>query len=272
MFEFLLILGIAVLAFALRSSTHHWVRKGGALCILSASFLAGYFLSNGRLWCGALAAASWFFIPWIEIIFRIRRLRLPLKKKIRHKAPPSRDRFPDLYDVTEEVEDEGFEYVDDAGWEWDDTTQFFRLFYHSDSRTEVAICLSEQGPVAFTYVSLSSRTRDGRILRTWNYPFSYTMELSPNLKMNRALAADSFRELLSNHHDFLTKQEISAKELAEDDSEHIHEQLQREIERQINHNLDRGIITLSGDGTFRYSWRGLFFLWRQFVKDMIKLS
>jgi hypothetical protein len=272
MFEFLLILGVAVLAFALRTSNHHWVRRAGGLCILAASFLAGYFLSNGRIWAGLLVATLWFFIPWFEIIFRIRGLRLPLDKKIRHKAPPSRDRFPDLHEVTDEVEDEGFEYVDDAGWEWNDTTQFFRLFYHSGSRTEVAICLSEQGPVAFTYVSLSSRTRDGRILRTWNYPFSYTMEISPNLKMNRALTADSFHELLARHQDFLAKQKISATELTEDHTDHIHDQLQREVERQINHNLDRGIITLSGDGTFKYSWRGLFFLWRQFVKDMIKLS
>jgi hypothetical protein len=272
MFEFLLILGVAFLAFALRSSHHQWLRKLGAFAILTASFLAGYFLSNGLIWVGLLAATTWFFIPWVEIIFRIRRLRLPLDKKIRHKAPPSRDRFPDLHEVTEEVEGEGFEYVDDAGWDWNDTTQFFRLFYHSKSRTEVAICLSEQGPVAFTYVSLSSRTRDGRILRTWNYPFSYTMEISPNLKMNRAVSAESFRELLTRHLDFLTKQHVSTAELAEDNSDHIHDQIQREIERQINHNLDRGLITLSGEGTFKYSWRGLFFLWRQFVKDMIKLS
>ncbi|MEM8955175.1 MAG: hypothetical protein AAGD22_13570 [Verrucomicrobiota bacterium] len=272
MFEFLLILGVVFLAFALRTASQPWLRKIGALAILAASFMVGYFLSNGRIWVGALTAIAWFFIPWFEILFRIRKLRLPLDKKIRHKTPPSRERFPDLPEVTEEVEEEGFEYIDDAGWEWNDTTQFFRLFYHPKSKTEVAVCLSEQGPVAFTYVSLSSRTRDGRILRTWNYPFSYTMELSPDLKMNRAPAADSFRDLLTHHTDFLSEERVSATELSEENTDEIHDQLQREIERQINYNLDRGIIALSGEGTFKYSWRGLFFLWRQFVKDMIKLS
>ena len=31
-----------------------------------------------------------------------------------------------------------------------------------------------------------------------------------------------------------------------------------------------GIITLTDDGSFRYTTRGLFFLWGQFVKDMVR--
>ncbi len=41
---------------------------------------------------------------------------------------------------------------------------------------------------------------------------------------------------------------------------------------QVDHNLDRGLIKLSGNGTFRYSWRGLCYLWMQSVKDMVRLS
>ena len=43
------------------------------------------------------------------------------------------------------------------------------------------------------------------------------------------------------------------------------------MKQQLDHNLKRGLIELTGDGFFRYSNRGLFFLWKQAVKDMIRL-
>jgi hypothetical protein len=47
--------------------------------------------------------------------------------------------------------------------------------------------------------------------------------------------------------------------------------MEQEVRGQIDHNLSRGIIRESGAGMFRYSWRGLFFLWTQVLKDMVKL-
>ena len=50
--------------------------------------------------------------------------------------------------------------------------------------------------------------------------------------------------------------------------------IERETSEQIRHNLDCGLIAKSKEDpeTFRYSWRGLFFLYRQVVKDMVKLT
>ena len=48
--------------------------------------------------------------------------------------------------------------------------------------------------------------------------------------------------------------------------------MEKELRMQIDHNLDKGLIRLSGNGTFRYSWRGMFFMWYQFLKDMVRLS
>ena len=36
--------------------------------------------------------------------------------------------------------------------------------------------------------------------------------------------------------------------------------------------MHRGIIEPAGEGLFRYSARGMFFLWTQLVKDMVKLG
>lgn len=271
MFELFIVLGVGVFAFALRSFENHWVRRLGGLAVLATSFLIGYFLT-GSITVGFIGVATWFLLPWLEILTRIRRMRLPIDKRLRKRTPPSNRRFPDLAEVTEEIEELGFEYVEDTGWNWEGIDQFFRIFYDPETRTEVAVCLNEQGPVAFTYLAISSRTRDGKTWRTWNYPFSYTMMLAPNLMMNRFLSAHTFRDLVEQHRSFLLKNKIGDAELVTEDPDEIPEQMENEVRRQIDHNLDRGLIALSGEGTFRYSWRGLFFLWRQFVVDMVKFS
>lgn len=271
MFELFIVLGAGLFSLALRTFDRPWLRRAGGIGVLATSFLIGYFVS-GRVAVGFLAVASWFLLPWLEILTRIRHMRLPLDKKLSKRPPPPKSRFPDLPEVTAQIEGEGFEYVEDAGWQWEGVDQFFRIFYHPESRTEVAICLNEQGPVAFSYLAISSRARDGRTWRTWNYPFSYTMKLAPNLEMNRAPSADSFGELMVEHRAFLERNHVAADHLLPEVPEEIPEQMQNEIRRQIDHNLDHGLIALSGNGTFRYSWRGLLFLWRQFVVDMIKFS
>ena len=43
------------------------------------------------------------------------------------------------------------------------------------------------------------------------------------------------------------------------------------MQNQVEFNLASGIIRLTGDGHFQYSKRGLFFLWGQFLKDMVRL-
>src|SRR5438067_6269866 len=160
LFQLLLILGVAVLSMALRSYAGMLAQKFGALGILATSFLVGYFFT-GYIAVGVFCAASWLLLPWLELLTRIRKLRLPLEKNLRHKTPPSRELFPALDELTEEIEDERFEFVDDAGWDWEDYQQFFRLFYKPNERTQAAICLIDQDNVAFYYLSLSSRAKDG---------------------------------------------------------------------------------------------------------------
>jgi hypothetical protein len=42
------------------------------------------------------------------------------------------------------------------------------------------------------------------------------------------------------------------------------------MRRQLEHNQLTGIIRFTGDGHFQYSYRGLLFLWGQFIKDMVR--
>src|SRR5438067_10550638 len=144
LFNILLILGVAVLSMALRSYSGMIAQKLGALGIFATSFLLGYLLM-GSVAIGITCAASWLLLPWLELLTRIRKLRLPLEKNLRHKTPPSREVFPALNELTGEVEEEGFEHVEDAGWDWEDYEQFFRLFYKPIERAQSAICVIDQG-------------------------------------------------------------------------------------------------------------------------------
>ena len=98
LFGLFLTLGVAVLSIALRSYQTSFSQKAGALGILTASFLAVYFITNSLL-LGVVAALSWLFLPWLEILTRIRALRLPKEKALRPKSPPSAEVFPTLDEI-----------------------------------------------------------------------------------------------------------------------------------------------------------------------------
>src|ERR1041384_607221 len=184
LFKLFILLGVGVLAVALRSFQSSFSQKAGALAILIVTYLLFYFTTGSEV-LGGVAAAAWFFLPWVEILTRIRMLRLPKEKQLRPKSPPSSDTFPALSEITREIEEEGFLYVSDAGWDWEDYRQFFRLFYREEDRAQAAICLNEQRDFSFYYLRISSRTKDDTVWTTWNYPLSYGLKVSPAFRINR---------------------------------------------------------------------------------------
>ncbi len=99
LFALFLTLGVAVLSVALRSYQSSFSQKAGALGILISSYLAIYFITGSHV-LGAVAAVSWLFLPWLEILTRIRTLRLPKEKQLRPKNPPLSDIFPTLNEIT----------------------------------------------------------------------------------------------------------------------------------------------------------------------------
>ncbi|MEM0895872.1 MAG: hypothetical protein AAGJ79_03225 [Verrucomicrobiota bacterium] len=272
MFESLLVIGVAVFSFACRTYAHPLVRKLGGVGVLATTFLIAYFLSGRDPLWGVAGVLFWFFLPWIELITRVRQLRLPLEKKMHHRFPPNREIFPGLHELTRDVEDEGFEHVEDSGWEWENTNQFVRMFYNEEQKLEASIYLTEQQGIAFAYFSVSSESEDGRKLTTWNYPFAYTMKFAPDTRINRVINAGSFIDLLNSHDQFLIENAVFDEDLVKRDPEELQKDLESNMKKQVNHNLDQGLIRLSGDGTFRYSWRGLFYLWTQFIVQMVKYS
>src|SRR5580704_15170406 len=119
LFKLFILLRAGVLAVALRSFQSSFAQKAEAIAILIVSYLLIYFVTDSHL-LGAVDAAAWFFVPWVEILTRIRTLRMPKEKQLRSKSPPSSDTFPTLNEITREIENEGFAHINDAGWDWED--------------------------------------------------------------------------------------------------------------------------------------------------------
>jgi hypothetical protein len=269
--DLLLILGVAVLSVSLRTFRFRLLQKLGAAGIVATSFLIGWRVT-GYWGVGLFCALSWLFLPWLEILTRVRKLRLPLERSLRQKSPPNSETFPALPDLTDEVEGEQFEHVQDTGWDWDDYQQYFRLFYHPAERTQAAICLIDQESVAFYYLSLSSRAKDGKMWTTWNYPFSYSLRLAPEWEVNRQPSDHTFLQLYESHREFLKTNGITLDQLEELGPEQIQAEIQKDLSAQIAHNLATGVLTKDDSGAVRYSWRGLFFIWFQFLRDLVRLS
>lgn len=269
--ELLIITGTAACGYALRTFEHPVLRKAGALLYLTATYLAGWLLTGSHA-AGATAVCGWFLLPWVEIVLRVRKMRLPLTRSLCHCHAPNREDFPHLSDLTEELESEGFEQTDDAGLDWQEMRQFLRFCYHAPSLTQAVIHLNQQSNLSVVFVSITCRTKDGRVVTTSNYPFSQTMQSPPNVQLHRVPTADSFAELLAEHRSMLALLGISESDLTSPGGEGLATQLQAELDCQVQHNLGRGLIVESGDGTFRYSWRGCFYLWGQFLKDMVRFA
>jgi len=270
LFPLFLILGVAVLSVALRSFQNPFSQKAGAVGILVASFLLVYFLTNSYLW-GAVAAASWFFLPWVEILTRIRTLRLPKEKQLRPKSAPSADTFPNLNEITQEIENEGFGHMTDAGWDWEDYRQFFRLFYKNEDRAQATICLNEQHDLSFYYLRISSRAKNGVIWTTWNYPLSYGLKLTPQFRINRQRPDQSFWQLYQSHREFLRRNSVEINAIDELDEERIEKEMENDLRDQIAHNIKRGVLKQTAAGDVKYSWRGMIYLWCQFLLDLVRL-
>ncbi len=269
--ETLIVIGLVLLAVALRTARRNLLRKLGALTFLVASF-ALFFFFSGSLAVGLAGAMLWFLLPWIELLTRVRRMRLPVENRLRPTAPPNPSFFPNAVEAAAAMDEAGFEHVADHGWEWAGMQQHFRLFWHPEERAVAAVCLCEHSNVAFAFISIASRGCDGRIWRTTNFPFSPMLRCAPDVRWNHVPCEKScFHQILADHHDFLRKCRVSLDELRVPDPDNIVIEIEDEMRGQVEHNLRSGLILPDGERHFRYSPRGLFFLWGQFIKDMVRL-
>ena len=267
----LFVLGVAFLSAALRSFQQPLLFRLGTFGVVVTSFLAGWLL-GGSIILGTLLATSWLFLPWLEILTKVRRLRLPLERRLEPRSPPTRSSFPGFQEMTEEMESHGYIHLEDVGWDYQENRHFYRVFHRPECKTQACICLSEQEDMAFHYLTITSRTEDGRAFITWNYPFSYGLKLQPHLFTNRCLSQGPFAEMHAAHEMFLRSHSVDPSALLDPSPEETVPTMQKEMRAQITHNITLGLLAQDGDHFIRYTPRGMFYLWFQFLRDLVRLS
>lgn len=267
----MLVLAAGVFSAALRSFRHPVMFRAGTFGVVATSFLAGWLL-GGSVVLGLVFASTWFFLPWIEILTRVRRMRLPLDRQLESCAPPARSTFPHFGELSDEMESAHFEHVEDVSWNHDDMRQFYRLFYCEQTRTLGSICLIEQNEFAFYYVTLTSRTVNGSVFMTWNYPFAYGLHLMPKVVLNRVSGEKSVAELIAIHAVFLNRNKVLPGDLSPGGGKNLRGEIQSELREQLDHNLACGLLKRDGSEMIRYSVRGMFFLWFQFLRDFVRFT
>ena len=161
--------------------------------------------------------------------------------------------------------------MNDAGWDWEDNRQFFRLFYKAEDRAQATICLNEQHDLSFYYLRISSRARSGIIWTTWNYPLSYGLKLTPQFRINRQRPDQSFWQLYQSHRAFLRQNDVYLDTIETLDEEKIEHEMERDLREQIAHNITKGVLKQTPEGDVKYSWRGMIYLWCQFLLDLVRL-
>lgn len=90
--------------------------------------------------------------------------------------------------------------------------------------------------------------------------------------MNRLRGDNTFIDTYDSHRDFLRQNGVIAPDLEELDAERIQEEIQKDLRSQIAHNIAAGVLTQNDEGQVRYSWRGMFFIWFQFLRDLVRLG
>ncbi|MEI6714614.1 MAG: hypothetical protein WCO60_12730 [Verrucomicrobiota bacterium] len=267
--DVLLILGFAVISIGLRGSETPFLFRLGNLCVLVTSYLLGWKLT-GIHFVGFSCASSWLLFPWIDIVTRVRHIQMPTDRHLRTQAPPGASRFPALSELTEEIEAEGFQQVEDAGWNHEEHRQYLRLFVHPTENVRATINLVENEHISFFYVSLCTHSVDGTLWCTWNYPFSSSLKPAPNWRLQRYREANAFFDIHAAHLAWIqSSRAAQAKPISTDPAELMAE-IEGELLSQLTHNLNCGVLTKADEGQVRYSWRGCFFLWTQFLCDLIR--
>ena len=269
--EALFVVALLTFAVAFRAWRKNWARKAGVLCILAAAFLAVFFITNS-LWASAFSLLSWFFLPWIDLLVRVKKLRFPSINRLRSQEAPEDDFFPNASKSLVAMSEADFEHVGNLALRLIDTDQFYRLHWNPEERAIAILCLCEKENMAFAFVNVISQTEDGRLFQTTNYPYSPRLKSPPGTALNHLpCEKNCFHQVLNDHRNYLKRKKISEDDLMFPDPDTMGAEVQSRVGKLLDYNLKIGTIAEAEEDLFRYTTRGLFFIWKQSVKDMIRL-
>lgn len=247
-------------------------RKIGIGLIWLASGVAAYFLTDSVL-LTVIILLAWIFFPIWEMVFVLRKLRVPRHRELTDARPP-RDEFEELGDITSELVDLGFQNIDECRLKPAQHEQYYRIFVHENGLTQATVGYIAQGAVGFHFIAMTSNSKDGRRWMTWDYPLTYGLVMPPNIAVYRTLQCQDVADLYQSHLDFLEINEIAPNDVipAERTAADARKQLEQTLNQQIEYNISRGYLAPMNEedaDNFCYSWRGTLYVAGQVLRDLI---
>jgi hypothetical protein len=264
--------GLVLVGFVLLQLDWGIARKLSLVAFCAASALGVYFLTHIG-WLGCASALAWIFIPLVELLIVVRRLRVPRSRQLESAAAP-RAGYNQLHELTGEVEALGFRVADECRLRQIDNDQFYRLFVHDTEPVHASIAYIANANFGFHFIGFTSLDKSGQLWITWDYPFTYGLKVPPGVIVFRNLRVESAAELYDSHREFLALNGVDKNLAAVDCApETARARLEKSLQTQLDYNLKQGILApeKNSSDNLRYSWTGTLYVVLQVVRDLIAL-
>jgi hypothetical protein len=247
-------------------------RKIGMAAIWLASGLATYFLTRSPLVAG-LVLLAWLFFPLWEMFFVLRKLQVPRHRELIDARAPH-DEFDELPELTRELVRLDFEQIDECKLNPSPHEQYYRIFVSKDGLSQATLGYVAQGAIGFHFIAFTSNDQSGHRWVTWDYPLTYGLVMPPKTAVYRALQCETVEDLRAAHADFLEVNGVASGDLVavEPTREAVRSRLEETLNQQVEYNILKGILTpttRTEPDSFRYSWRGTFYVARQVLRDLL---
>jgi len=246
------------------------LRKIGMALIWLSSGLAAYFFT-GSVVLAALMLVAWMFFPLWEMLFVLRKLRVPRHRELADSRPP-RDEFEELGEISDQLAATDFQQLDECRLRPAQHEQYYRIFTRRDGLVQATVGYVSQGAIGFHFIAFTSAHQDGRRWITWDYPLTYGLVMPPGTAVYRALHCETVPELYQAHLDFLEINGLKKENLAigERTAEAARARLEQTLNQQIEYNISRGYLAPATDSeSFCYSWRGTLYVAGQVLRDLL---
>ena len=84
--------------------------------------------------------------------------------------------------------------------------------------------------------------------------------------------AHPFWQLYHSHKAFLSDNAVETNIIDSLDEDQIQQEISKNhLRDQIAHNIKAGVLMQTPGGEIKYSWRGMIYLWCQFLLDLVRL-
>jgi len=260
-------MGLLLLSWSFLRSELLWKRKVG-VWFLPLTLAVVMWIWTSSILLALMALVLWFGLPLFQATIASRKLRFSYQRKL-ETASLSLEECPGLHQASQEVREGDFDFMGDYWLKPSPQEQAFRLFQHRTKAISGAVALVRQGPFQLIYRILATRSQDGALWMTWDYPLAYGLEMPPGFNIYRYLDAEDVTELVDQHDAFLELNEVKAG-LESDGSASVYALFEEIFQTTMVHNLKVGMLKRADESDeIRYTWKGTFFLLRQVLREVV---